>query len=651
MSVVSTNEPSASNRESSTGNQEPSAISRESSAGNQEPSAINSGPSAIGQSATVTREETQAKLDRHAAAAGTHTPESRYTLADRFEERAIDSTDKTMVIYQGQTLSYGECNRRANQVAHAAIDLGIKAGDVAALMMENRPEFFITYVGLAKLGAKISLINTNARGDALQHALATTGASSLFLGAECIEQASSVEGLFSSLPSQVIQDGDNVFKLPANSQDLGAKLTNYPVNNPAKSLRDGITASEELFFVFTSGTTGLPKAARMSHMRWLNTGEFNASVLDVSPDDTFYCFLPLHHGAAGMSLASTAFSRGACIMLRRRFSTRNFWREVREHKVTIAQYIGEICRYLITQPAQAEDAVNPLKKIIGAGLSPSVWQEFQKRFDVASVFEGWGATEANSGIINVDNKLGSVGRIPFKEKSNARLIKYDMDNNEHVRDADGNLLECQAGEVGELIGKILNIPGVAAGRFEGYTDVQATEKKILRNVFQPGDAWFSSGDLLRVDEDDYYYFVDRIGDTFRWKSENVSTTEVSDALSRYQAIDSLNIYGVAVPEQEGRAGMASIVMRPGLSFDPAAFFAYCQQHLPKYAVPVFVRVSDKAELTATFKLRKVDLQKQGYTPELVKEPLFVCDEKLQSYVQVTDATLKQLGYQPFKPST
>ena len=348
-----------------------------------------------------------------------------------------------------------------------------------------------------------------------------------------------------------------------------------------------------------------------------------------------------------MSLASSAFSTGAAVLLRRRFSVSNFWQEVRKYHVTICQYIGEICRYLVAQPIQADDADNPLKKMIGAGLSANVWKEFQQRFDIEQVAEGWGATESNAGMTNIDNKVGSCGRIPFKEKSNVRLIRYDMESNEHLRDSEGRYIECKAGEVGELVGMIFNIPGLAAGRFEGYTDEQATERKILRHVFNDNDAWYSSGDLLRFDDDGYYYFIDRIGDTFRWKSENVSTTEVADTLSNYLPLNSINIYGVAVPEQEGRAGMASLVMKQGEVFDPVGFFDYCYQHLPAYAIPVFVRISEAAELTTTFKLRKVDLQKQGYSPALVKDPLFVLSEKEQCYLPLTEAALEKLSLLPF----
>lgn len=596
---------------------------------------------------TVSREETQRKMDIQAAAAGTHRPNQTYTLADRFEEYAATHPDKTFLIYNDQKISYGELNRQANLIANAGRDTGLTKGDVAALMIENRPEFISTYVGLSKLGVTVALINTHARDSALAHALQTTNSKILYVGSECLEQIASIPYLTKQLTSYCIPDNEKQTELPTNINNLNNLLEGVSDSNPPTELRYGLTAADDLFYVFTSGTTGLPKAAHMSHMRWLNTGESNAAILQATKEDVFYCFLPLYHGAAGMSLVSAAVAVGASILLRRRFSASQFWPEVRKHRVTICQYIGEICRYLITRPEQPDDADNSLKKIIGAGLTPKVWIEFQTRFGIEQVFEGWGATEANCGIMNLDNKVGSCGRIPFKDRSIVRLIRYDSDSDSHIKDMQGHCVECDTNEVGELICMILDIPDSGAGRFEGYTNPEATEKKILRNVFTDGDAWFRSGDLLRRDKDDYYYFVDRVGDTFRWKSENVSTQEVANALSDYPGLDSINIYGVSIPEQEGRAGMAALVFTDSVAFDPIEFYRFCSERLPRYAIPLFIRVSQQAEITTTFKLRKVDLQKQGYAPELVNDPLFVSDEQLQQYTPLTPDALKRLNIRPF----
>ena len=592
---------------------------------------------------SVSREQTQALLDQQSQGALQHTPEQRYTVADRFEAFATDKPNKTFLIDGELHISFAELNQQANRFAGIALAQGLQPGDVAAVMMENRVEFFYAWLGLAKVGVIAALINTQARDKALHHALTETQSKLLFLGTECQTLFDTIECPDSLSTLVVPEHGDDS---PA-SRDFHQLLSESNATNPSSDLRQNLCGETPLFYVFTSGTTGLPKAAIISHMRWLGVGEGWCQLLNISEDDVFYCFLPLFHGAAGMSLVSNALAAGASIVLRRKFSASRFWTDVRKHNITTTQYIGEICRYLVNRPAQADDKKHSLKRMTGAGISASVWQQFIERFGDVHIYEGWGSTEANCGMVNVDRKPGSCGRIPFKEKSNARLVRYDLENNCHMRDENGHLIECQAGEVGELLGMIVNIPGIGAGRFEGYTNPEATEKKQLRNVFAKGDCWFSSGDLFTRDEDDYYYFVDRIGDTFRWKSENVSTTEVTEALANYEDAELINVYGVQVPEHEGRAGMAAILLKPNCQFSPEQFFAIAEKGLASYALPQFIRIATMADLTATFKLRKVDLQKQGYNPDLFDDDLYVISPDQQSYIPYSDAALKAINLPAF----
>jgi fatty-acyl-CoA synthase len=435
--------------------------------------------------------------------------------------------------------------------------------------------------------------------------------------------------------------------LPPFARDLGDALAAAPTADPPASLRAGLVAGDALFDIFTSGTTGLPKAARLSHMRWLGVGDAMSDLCGYARDDVIYCALPLYHGAGGMVVVSSALAQGMTIVLRRRFSAGAFWDEVREHGVTGCQYIGEMCRYLMNQPPSPRDRDHGLRVMMGAGLGPDLFQAFRERFGIERVLEGWSSTEANTSLINVDNRPGSCGRIPFAELHNGRLVRYDVDTDSHPRDGRGFCIPCREGEVGEFIGAIPDLPGSGAGRFEGYTSAEATEAKILRGVFAPGDAWYRSGDLLRRDADDYYYFVDRIGDSFRWKSENVSTQEVAEVLHGFPDVAIANVYGVRVPGMEGRAGMAALVLRDGADFDPRAFHAFVAEALPRYAAPVFVRIASEADVTSTFKLRKVDLQREGYG-DAVADPMFVRDDRLGAYVPLADATLAAAGYAPFE---
>jgi fatty-acyl-CoA synthase len=585
----------------------------------------------------ISREATQAKLDRRSAVAARYRASSQFTLADLLEQRAREHGDRPLLKADGRDWSYAEVNAAADGVARAAQALGVRRGDVVALAMENRAEFFFAWFGLAKLGAVAGFLNTHIGGRALAHALQVTGATRAIVGEECLAAFDAPEVRGHGVALWLWPDAEK----PATAEHRALTTLDLAQHaaaaaGPAEpAWRAGLTAGDAAIYIFTSGTTGLPKAAVISHARWLLTGEVMQVTMDIVADDCFYAFLPLYHGAASMSAGATAIAAGASLALRRKFSRREFWADVRRHRVTTCQYVGEICRYLLSEPARADDQEHTLRKMVGAGLGVDTWTRWVQRFGAMAIYEGWGATEANTNTINVDNRVGSCGRVPFWEKTNLRLVRFDVETETHLRDANGFLVPCRAGEVGEAIGMIHNYPDIVAGRFEGYTSPEATDRKILRNVFREGDAWWSSGDLLRFDDDGYCWFVDRIGDTYRWKSENVSTTEVAEAFGDLSGVESVTVYGVQVPGAEGRAGMAAVVMEPGHVFDPVAFYRCALERLPRYAAPLFVRVAPQADMTTTFKLRKVDLQRQGFDPAAVPDPLFVRDEQAGRYVPLT----------------
>ena len=597
----------------------------------------------------VPREQTQALLDIRAGASGQIKPADRYTLADRLEAQAQRFADRLFLIYGDQTFTYAQVDAQANRMAHVFHDNGLRPGDVCALAMENRPHFFFCWFGLVKLGVVVAFINTQVSGKPLVHALASTGAKAVVVGEECVNNLLITDGL-PDVPWWLINDPENPCDaaLPACAdRRITAQLARAPQTPFPRDLRAPISAETTTLLIFTSGTTGLPKAARYSHMRWMSSGDVMEVTLGATCEDVFYCCLPLYHGAAATSVTSTALRAGASIVVRRKFSVREFWVDVRRHAITTFQYIGEICRYLLNQPPQSGEREHSLRYMLGAGLTPESWQRWVERFGPVQVFEGWGATEANANLINVDNYVGSCGRVPDWSRTNLRLVRYDVESDSHPRDENGFYQLCQPGEVGEAMGFIVNHPLIGGGRFEGYTSEQATESKIRRDVFQTGDAYWSSGDLLRYDEDGYFYFVDRIGDTFRWKSENVSTLEVADTLSDMPGLELINVYGVHVPDHEGRAGMAAILMQAGEAFDPQVFYDLTEARLPRYAAPLFVRVSAAADLTSTFKLRKVDLQRQGYAPELFADPLYVRDDSTSTYQPYSLEVLARIGLPPF----
>ena len=585
----------------------------------------------------VPREVTQAKLDRRAQAGQRHRASQTYTLAERFEESTERYAERPCLYYGETRLTYSQTNACINQVAHAGHQLGLRCGDVVALCMENRPGFMFVWLGLAKLGVTAVFLNTNVRGKLLEHGLTETGAKLVVVGEECLAQFAAT-----TLPADVRcwlwpdeEQPASIEDRAVCTLDLQALALQSGKTNPPVQWRAGLVGEKPAVYIFTSGTTGLPKAAIISHARWLITGDVMQTTMDVVPSDCFYCFLPLYHGAASLSVGATAIASGASLVLRRKFSRSEFWADVHRHQITICQYVGEIVRFLLTTPVQAGELEHSLRKMVGAGMASEVWEQWVRRFGEFEIYEGWGATEANTNTINLDNRMGSCGRIPFWEKSNLRLVRYDSDNQCHLRDQEGYLQLCAPGEVGEAIGMIINIPDVVGGRFEGYTSAAATESKILRHVFQPGDAWWSSGDLLRYDEDGYFWFVDRIGDTYRWKSENVSTTEVADALGDFPGLDAITVYGVQVPGCEGRAGMAALVMQEGAQFDAQAFWKLALERLPAYAAPYFVRISADTDMTGNYKLRKVNLQRQAYDTGAITEPLYMRRDDRKTYVALT----------------
>lgn len=591
------------------------------------------------------RELTQAKLDRRAAVGANFRASNPYTTAERVEEHAALFAARPCIHYGAQSWNYAQFNECVNQVAHAAHALGVRRGDVVALAMENRPAFFFAWMGLSKLGAVVAFLNTHVTGKPLLHALEVIGAKTAIVGEECLPNFAATAELPAELSCWLWPDAEQ----PATPVqralcrlDLSEQLAAAPRDNPPAAWRAGLVAGDTAQYVFTSGTTGLPKAAVISHARWLMAGDAMKLMWEIAPEDCFYCFLPLYHGAASMSATATALSAGAALLVRRKFSRREFWADVRRHRVTMCQYVGEICRFLLSAPPSPDDRQHTLRKMTGTGLAPEVWQQWVERFGAAQIYEGWGSTESNTSTLNLENRVGSCGRVPFWEKTNLRLVRYDQASGTHPRDAQGFLQLAGIDEPGEAIGMIYDYPDVVAGRFEGYTSAEATEKKILRNVFQPGDAWWSSGDLLRCDADGYCWFVDRIGDTFRWKSENVSTTEVADALGDFPGLDALTIYGVQVPGQEGRAGMAAVLLRPEVAFDPQAFWQLALARLPRYAAPLFVRLTPVADMTGNYKLRKVDLQREGFDRALVRDPLFVRDDKAGRYVPLDEAALARV---------
>ena len=541
-------------------------------------------------------------------------PDAPHTISDIFEGFARAKPGNVAVLYQDRVLSYADLAAGANRYAHWALAQGIKRGDVVVLFVEGCPEYLMAWLGLVKLGAIAALINTNLRGAALAHSIAIAKARHAIVGLELAQAYDDAMTGAEARPVVWVMGG-----AAPGSEDLDAALREASPLALDKAVREGLTAKDNAFYIYTSGTTGLPKAANFSHMRMLYMMYGFAGALDAKESDRMYDALPLYHSTGGVCAVGVALTTGGSLVIRRKFSVHEFWNDCFRYRPTFFQYIGELCRYLLNAPPGPHERDHAIRAITGNGLRPEIWDAFQRRFAIPKIIEFYGATEGNVSMLNYDGKKGAVGRVPSYMRGliPTRIVRFDVEKEMPVRDADGFCIECGDDEAGEAVGRVRNEAGAT---FEGYTGRADTEKKLLRDVFQKGDVWFRTGDLMRRDAQGYFTFVDRIGDTFRWKGENVATSEVAEALSVVPGIAEANVYGVAVPGQDGRAGMAALVATP--DFDPAAVGRALERNLPAYARPAFLRLMPAIETTGTFKQRKVELVREGFDPAHIAEPLY-----------------------------
>ncbi|XP_042646312.1 very long-chain acyl-CoA synthetase-like isoform X2 [Tyto alba] len=479
------------------------------------------------------------------------------TLLDVFQGHARRRPRWPLLRFQDEVYTYEDMDRRSNRAARVfSRRLGLQPGRTVAVFLPNDPSYVWTWLALAKLGCPMACLNCNVRGRALQHALAAAGASLLLASPEL---QAAVEEVLPALQ----RDGTRVFYLSSGSPTPGIEallpaIEVAPDEPPPARHRAGVTAKSKAMYIYTSGTTGLPKAAVVTEMKLMMVANL-ARLCGLRPDDVIYTTLPLYHSAGLLVGVGGCFEVGATCVLRAKFSASQFWDDCRRYNVSVIQYVGELMRYLCNTPKRADDREHGVRLALGNGLREKVWREFLQRFGPVSIWEFYGATEGNAGFINYTGKIGAVGRANMFLKRFApfELIKYNVEEDEPVRDERGLCIRVRPGETGLLVIKITqNTP------FDGYAgDSQKTEKKVLRDVLVKGDTFFNSGDLLMIDHERFVYFQDRVGDTFRWKGENVATTEVEATLATVNFIQEVNVYGVAVPGRSGDHGDLQAVQR------------------------------------------------------------------------------------------
>lgn len=558
-------------------------------------------------------------------------PDRRIDFSDALAEHFQRRPDQPALISESSRMSWGDLDRFANRVANWAIGRGLSRGDVVALLMENRAEYVAIWLGLSRAGVVTALLNTNLTGDRLAHCMREARTAHLIVGSELAEGAASAlteldmkpEILLASFDSEA--DAKAATLLESTSFDAACEAAGEAA--VPDSVRQARRGGDGLFYIYTSGTTGLPKAARVSHSKALTAGTGCWKFQGLTPADRLYCCLPLYHSAGGMLATAGILLAGGTLVTARKFSASRFWSDCVQHDITVFQYIGELCRYMLNSPTHPDENRHRIRTAMGNGLRPEVWGPFVDRFKIPRIVEFYGATEGNMMLLNHEGRIGAVGYLPslLQKAQGIRIARFDVVEESVIRGADGFCVPADFDEPGELLIKIN-----ATQRFEGYTNEEASKKKILTDVFESGDAYFRTGDLLRVDRDDYFYFVDRIGDTFRWKGENVSTNEVAEVLSVEPGVEEANVYGVEVPGADGRAGMAALVTTD--EFDLEAFGRRVEQELAFYARPLFVRLLPQMEITGTFKHRKVDLVKEGFDPAQLEDPIYYRDPEKSCYV-------------------
>ena len=554
-------------------------------------------------------------------------------IANAVEDLAENLGSSPALLSEKECLTYRSLAERANQYGRWALNQGLTKGDVVCLLMPNRPEYMAIWLGITRVGGVVSLLNTNLSGSSLAHCIQIVKPKHVIVDSELMERLMTAPML-----TNVKTWCHGTPPSGGECQRIDEDIETYPAEKLAQAEYSPVTVEDTALFIYTSGTTGLPKAAKVSHFRLMQWSHWFCGMMDAGPADRMYNCLPMYHSVGGVVATGAMLVAGGSVVIREKFSAHQFWSDLVQWDCTLFQYIGELCRYLLHARPSADEAKHRIRMCCGNGLRNDIWSDFRNRFRIPHVLEFYAATEGTFSLFNIEDKPGAIGRIPsyLSHRFPVAVVKFDVERQEPLRDAQGFCIRCSPNEVGEAIGKVLPAASGISGRFEGYTSSQESEKKILCNVFEPGDRWFRTGDLMRKDEKGYFYFVDRVGDTFRWKGENVATSEVSEVICAFPGIKEANVYGVAIPNTDGRAGMAAIATDNEL--DLCAFRNHLNARLPQFAAPVFLRIGRELPITGTFKHTKGDLVREGYDPSATTEPVYFNDPERNAFIRI-DETL------------
>ncbi|XP_064607706.1 long-chain fatty acid transport protein 2-like [Liolophura sinensis] len=577
----------------------------------------------------------------------TKSVENKLFIIERFERHVTENPDKYFVIFEDRLYTYQQVDEEANKIARVVKTWNLQKGDLVALYMSNEPAFVWTFLGFQKLGIPVSLLNCNLTHAPLAHCINVCDAKAVVCSGDpdLVNALGEIRSSISGIPVYV--HGTDSSSLPSSFTSLPELVATVPGDQTPKEWRTQIQNYDPLAYIYTSGTTGLPKPALLTQLKGIVMGELLRAQVNLSDEDIMYTCLPLYHSTGFYVGLFNVIARGATVVLSRKFSSSHFWEDCRKHKVTGFQYIGELCRFLLLRPPHPKDGEHCIRFAYGNGLREDIWEEFQTRFKIPHIFEFFAATDGPSGFVNLHNKKGAIGRlspyVAWRDNFSRILVKFDLATAEPIRDKNGRCIRVKTGE-----------PGLLLTAFPPYIkpddiylgDKKQVEKKLVRDVMVKGDIYFNYGDILYQDKDYFVYFTDRIGDTFRWKGENVSTLEVANVLSTLDFVLDANVYGVTVPGHDGRAGMACVVLKDRsaeLKDDlRKAIYRHCVDNLPKYARPLFLRIQTDMLLTSTHKQKKVELVKEGFDINKIPHSLYVIDNTAQTYVPLTEPLFLRL---------
>ncbi|ADT98284.1 long-chain-acyl-CoA synthetase FadD6 [Mycolicibacterium gilvum] len=552
-------------------------------------------------------------------------PTAKTSIGKVFQERAAQYSNNIFLKFEDREIGYGEANEIVNRYAAVLAAKGVGHGDVVGIMMRNSPEPILLMLAAVKCGAISGMLNYHQRDEVLKHSIGLLSATVMVAETDFVEPI-----------TESGADTDGLMTL----DELKKLAETAPTTNPATT--SAVLAKDKAFYIFTSGTTGMPKASVMTHYRWLRAlAGFGGLGMRLNSNDTLYCCLPLYHNNALTVALSSVLNSGATLAIGKSFSASKFWDDVIRYDATAFVYIGEICAYLLNQPEKPTDRKHKVRVICGNGLRPAIWDDFTKRFGIDRVCEFYSASESNTAFVNFFNLDKTTGICP----SPIAFVEYD-ESGDPLRDENGRVKKVKKGEPGLLLSKVSNFQP-----FDGYTDKKESEKKLVRDAFKDGDVWFNTGDLMRSQGFGHAAFTDRLGDTFRWKGENVATTEVEAAVSTDPQVEEATVFGVEVPDTGGRAGMVAIQLKDGKEFDGKALAKAAFDKLPGYAVPLFVRIVEELAHTSTFKSQKGDLRKEGYGGSSgegdeddvkVEDPIYVLSGREEGYVEFYEEYLVEV---------